>query len=57
VDANGNPVTAENRSWIENFINPLVLAAYDEDVYETDTNTGQRYKVHSKGELKLNSEG
>lgn len=42
-----------NDSFFENFFDTLVLATYDEDVF--DPETGQ--KIHSKGEYKLNDNG
>ena len=42
-----------NDSFFSNFFDTLVLATYDEDVF--DPETGQ--KIHSKGEYKLNEAG
>jgi len=42
-----------NDSWFSNFFKPLVLATYDEDVLDPETNE----IVHHKGDPKLNNNG
>lgn len=47
---------APNETWFDNFINPKVLAQYDEDGTHEDPITGEIVE-HKKGDKKLNANG
>ena len=56
VNDNGNWIQSPNETWFDNFINPKVLAQWDEDGTHKDPITGELVE-HKKGDKKLNANG